>query len=40
MAQITEKDIDDARNAYRPIAARASMLYFLLNSLAIIDHFY
>lgn len=39
-AKITEKEIDDARNAYRPIAARASMLYFLLNSLAIIDHFY
>lgn len=37
---MTEHDIDTARSAYRPIAARSSMLYFLLNSLAIIDHFY
>jgi dynein heavy chain len=40
LAKITEKEIDDARNGYRPIASRSSMLYFLLNSLASIDHFY
>lgn len=38
--KVTSKEIDEARDAYKKIAERAAMLYFLLNSLAIIDHFY
>lgn len=39
-AKVTEAEINQAREQYRPVAARAAMLYFLLNSLNVIDHFY
>ena len=32
-AKITEVQINDAREQYRPAAARASLLYFILNDL-------
>ena len=39
-AKETEININKAREQYRTVASRSSMLYFLLNSLAVIDHFY
>ena len=32
-AKVTEIQINDAREQYRPAAARASLLYFILNDL-------
>jgi len=36
----TEVKIDEAREAYRAIAVRASMCYFVLNDLALVDPMY
>lgn len=32
-AKVTEAEINDAREHYRPAAARASLLYFIMNDL-------
>ena len=40
LAKITEKEINESREGYRPVAAEGSMLYFLLIQLWIIDHMY
>ncbi len=39
-AQETEKQINVARDAYRGVAARGAMLFFLLQSLSKIHAFY
>ena len=39
-AKITEKMINESREAYRPVAAEGAMLYFLLIQLNVIDHMY
>ena len=39
-AKQTEIDINNARENYRPVAARAAMLYFLLNDLWRVDYMY
>ena len=39
-AKITEKKINEARENYRPAAARASLLYFILNDLYKINPLY
>jgi dynein heavy chain len=39
-AKITSKQIDEAREHYRPAAARASLLYFILNDLNMINPIY
>ncbi|KAF0977183.1 hypothetical protein FDP41_003836 [Naegleria fowleri] len=36
----TEKDINSARENYRKVAKRGSMLYFLLDQLQLIEHMY
>jgi len=38
--KVTEDKINEAREAYRPTAARGSIIYFLLNQLNVIDHMY
>src|SRR5690349_1741393 len=38
--EIVEKDIDIARRAYTPVAVRASILYFCIADLAMIDPMY
>ena len=38
--QVTEKEINQARESYRPAAARASLLYFILNNLNKINPLY
>jgi len=40
VAKETAVSIDAAREAYRAVASRSSMLYFLLNSLWKIDNMY
>jgi len=40
LAKITEKEINESREGYRPVAAEGAMLYFLLIQLCIIDHMY
>lgn len=40
IAEQTEKKIDAAREQYRPCAARASILFFVLNDLASVDPMY
>ncbi|KAI9004259.1 dynein heavy chain and region D6 of dynein motor-domain-containing protein [Gaertneriomyces semiglobifer] len=40
VSEQTEKRIDIAREAYRPCAQRASILYFVLNDLSTIDPMY
>ena len=40
LAKQTEKEINESREAYRPVAAEGAMLYFLLIQLWIIDHMY
>lgn len=39
-AKVTEKKINEARESYRPAAARASILYFILNDLCKINPIY
>ena len=39
-AKVTEKKINEARESYRPAAARASLLYFILNDLNKINPLY
>ena len=39
-AKITSANIDEARELYRPAAARASLLYFILNDLSKINMMY
>lgn len=39
-AKITSEKIDEAREHYRPAAARASLLYFILNELNTINPVY
>ncbi|XP_068632350.1 dynein axonemal heavy chain 2 [Battus philenor] len=39
-AQVTEKEIDTARQGYVPVAVRASVLFFALNDLSRIDPMY
>ena len=38
--KITQKEVEQAREAYRPQAAEGAMLYFLLTKLCVIDHMY
>ncbi|KAK2951927.1 putative Dynein beta chain, ciliary [Blattamonas nauphoetae] len=40
LAKVTEADLNKTREAYRPVAARASLIYFLINDLWKIDHMY
>lgn len=40
MAEITEVEIDTARSGYLPCAARASILFFVLNDMGTIDPMY
>jgi len=39
-AEITEKQIDESRNMYRPVAFRGSILYFCIADLGTIDPMY
>jgi len=39
-AKVTEKKINEARESYRPAAARSSLLYFILNDLNKINPLY
>lgn len=39
-ARVTAVKIDEARELYRPVAARASLLYFVLNDLSKINMLY
>lgn len=39
-ARVTSAQIDEAREHYRPAAARASLLYFILNDLNTINPIY
>ena len=39
-AETTERQIDTARELYRPVAARASLLFFCISDLAAIDPMY
>lgn len=38
--KITQREVGEAREAYRPQAAEGAMLYFLLTKLCVIDHMY
>lgn len=40
ISEITEKEIDNAREGYRPSAKRASILFFVLNDMGKIDPMY
>jgi len=40
LAKTTAVEIGHAREAYRPTAARGSLIYFLINLLNVIDHMY
>ena len=39
-AETTEKDIDETREKYRPVATRASVLFFCISDLALVDPMY
>lgn len=39
-SKITEAQIDEARESYRPVAYRASLLFFCIIDLSIIDPMY
>ena len=40
IASITEKEIDDVRNGYRPVAKHSSVLFFTISDMANIDPMY
>lgn len=40
VAEQTEKEIDLAREGYQPCAKRASILFFVLNDMSVIDPMY
>eukprot|EP00741_Cyanophora_paradoxa_P005992 tig00000955_g5810.t1 len=40
IAKETAKSISAAREAYRPVAIRGSLIYFLIDSLNVLDHMY
>ena len=39
-AEATEREIDDTREQYRPVASHASLLFFTISELAAIDPMY
>ena len=39
-AEITEKEIDESRELYRPVAFRATILYFSIVNLSVVDPMY
>jgi dynein heavy chain, axonemal len=39
-SEITEKEIDSTRESFRPVAYRASLLFFCIFDLALIDPMY
>lgn len=39
-AEETEKEIDATRELYRPVAIRASLLFFCISDLALVDPMY
>lgn len=39
-AEATEREIDDTREQYRPVASHASLLFFAISELAAIDPMY
>lgn len=39
-SKVTEKDIDETRESFRPVAFRASLLFFCIVDLNIIDPMY
>ena len=39
-SEITEKAIDETRESYRPVAYRASLLFFCVVDLATVDNMY
>jgi dynein heavy chain len=39
-AEVTEKQIDETRELYRPVAVRASLLFFCISDLAAVDPMY
>jgi hypothetical protein len=39
-AEATEKEIDDTREQYRPVAVRASLLFFAISELAAVEPMY
>ena len=39
-AAITQQEVNEAREAYRPVASEGAMLYFLLTKLHSVDHMY
>ena len=38
--RVTQREVEEAREAYRPQASEGAMLYFLLTKLCVIDHMY
>lgn len=40
VAKITEQTIAKAREVYRPVAERGSLMYFLIDQLSVISHMY
>lgn len=38
--KVTQREVGEAREAYRPQASEGAMLYFLLTKLCVIDHMY
>jgi hypothetical protein len=39
-AEATEREIDDTREQYRPVALRASLLFFAISELAAVEPMY
>ena len=39
-AEVTEKQIDETRELYRPVANRAALLFFCISDLALVDPMY
>jgi len=40
ISQVTEQEIDEARQQYHPIAARCALLFLVVNDLSMVDHMY